>query len=373
MSEADNYELIRRKLKLGAVYAPKHPKIEKLFKILWTEKEATILAHFNGAEEGTSLRELRDRTGLPRDELKQILRTPLYKRSISRIGTKYYLLPLVPGIFEQYFIMRRDTEENLKEVAKIYRFLFKNFLPNIYAETDFVLFRPRLPSNAEEKLVKVDEEFDVQQQILPYESIMEVIDTNEYFIVVPCQCRLIGELAGEPCKVAPADMGCFVTGPMAEQAIKKGYPGLTKQEAIEFIKKTEKAGLIHSCVADSSVESTQIICNCCNCHCGAFISAKEHKTFGALPSNFIPRFNREKCSFCELCLKKCPIGVIYHHWPNEEDKSDQFMHVKEENCIGCGVCATVCPNDAIQLIKVRENNYEEKHKIGNRTLSELLM
>lgn len=374
MVDVDNYEKVRQKLKLGAIYAPKHKKVEKLLRILWTEEEAEILALFNDCTQATTLKDLQERTGLSRDDVKKRLRTALWKRTISRIGrNKYYLLPLVPGIFEQYFIMRRDTEENHKEVAEIYRFLFKEFLPGFYAENDFKLFRPRLPTNAEEKLIKVDQEFDVEQKILPYESILEVIEKNEYFMTVPCQCRLIGEMTGEPCKVAPADLGCFISGSLAKEAIMHGYPGMSKDEAIVFLKKTEKAGLIHSCVADSSNESTLFVCNCCSCHCGGFIGAKEHQSHAAIPSNFIPQFNNELCTKCDICLKKCPLGAIYHHWPNEADKSDEYMVLKEEKCIGCGVCASNCPNNAINLVKVRNNEFKEKHKIGNRLFSELLM
>ena len=241
MSEVNHYETIRQKLKLGALYAPKHRKVEELMKTLWTEEEAKVLAHFNACDQPTGLKELSKRTGKSRKDLKAILRTPLYKRTISRVGTKYYLLPLLPGIFEQYFIMRRDSKENMQKVAEIYRFLFKEFLPGFYSSNDFTLFRPRLPTDAEEKLIQVDQDFDVEQKILPYESILEVLEDNEYFMVVPCQCRLIGEMTGEPCEVAPADLGCFVTGVMAEQAIKSGYPSMTKEEAIEFFKKTEKS------------------------------------------------------------------------------------------------------------------------------------
>ncbi|MHA1150156.1 MAG: 4Fe-4S binding protein [Promethearchaeota archaeon] len=375
MDEVNNYEKIRQKLKLGGIYAPNHKKVDQLLRILWTEEEVEILALFNDCTQATTLRDLQKRTCLSRDEIKQRLRTPLWKRTISRIGTnKYYLLPLVPGIFEQYFIMRRDTEENHKKVAKIYRFLFKEFLPGFYAENEnFKLFRSRLPSNAEEKLIKVNQEFDIEQKILPYESILEVIDKNEYFMTVPCQCRLIGELSGEPCEVASADLGCFISGAMAKEAIQHGYPGMTKEEALEFIKKTEKAGLIHSCVADSSNESTLFVCNCCSCHCGGYIGAKETHTHAGIPSNFIPQFNNEICTNCELCLKKCPMGAIYHHWPDATDKSDDYMILKEEKCIGCGVCASTCPNNAINLVKVRDNDFKEKHKIGNRLFSELLM
>jgi len=373
MTESDYYETIRQKLKLGLLFAPKHKKIDKLLRIFWNEEEAEILSHFNGCDKPTTVRELADRTGKSKQEIKNILRTPLWKKTIIKLGTRYLLLPLVPGIFEHYFIRRNDTEENQKRVAEIFRYLFKYFLPSLIVDSNFKLFRPRLPLAAKEKLIEINESFDVQQQILSYELIEEVINKYDHFVTVPCQCRLIGEYTGEPCKVAPPELGCFIAGPAAKMAIAEGAPGMTKDEAIEFIKKTEKAGLVHHCVADNSVDSGLLLCNCCNCHCGALLSAKEHKKVATIPSNYIPKFNKELCTVCELCLRKCPMGAIYHHWPNEEDKSDEFMYLKKEFCIGCGVCANSCPNNAMTLIKVGDNEFKERLKFGNKTFLDLLI
>ncbi|MFX1390581.1 MAG: hypothetical protein ACFE9Z_10995 [Promethearchaeota archaeon] len=66
-----------------------------------------------------------------------------------------------------------------------------------------------------------------------------IIDENDQFAVISCQCRLIGELSGEPCEVAPAEMGCFVVGSTGEIMVSAGIRGirlLNKQEAIDFIK-----------------------------------------------------------------------------------------------------------------------------------------
>ena len=183
----------------------------------------------------------------------------------------------------------------------------------------------------------------------------------------------MSELAGEPCKVAPAELGCLITGKIAENAIKQGYPGMNKEEAIEFLRKTEKRGLVHNCIADTSVESSLFLCNCCSCHCGFIGPGKVHKKHGNIKPNYQPKFLNELCTKCDLCVKKCPMETIYHKWPNHEDKSDEYMYFKEENCIGCGVCAAICPSNAIKLVKIRDAIPEGKHKIGTRSFLELLM
>ena len=37
MTEIDNYEIVRQKLSLGPLYAPKHKKVYELMKLLWNE------------------------------------------------------------------------------------------------------------------------------------------------------------------------------------------------------------------------------------------------------------------------------------------------------------------------------------------------
>jgi len=71
-------------------------------------------------------------------------------------------------------------------------------------------------------------------------------------------------------------------------------------------------------------------------------------------------------------MRKCPKEAIYHKFQNEYDSSNEQMVLKEELCIGCGICAANCPNDAIKMVKVRDNVPPDKHLIGNKTFTEML-
>ena len=255
-------------------------------------------------------------------------------------------------------IKNKDTLENKRKVARIFRFIFKNRTPDLETiKKARKGFRPLLPYDSEEKLIKVNESFDVETQVLPYEVVKDMIDKNESFAVIPCQCRLIGELSGEPCELAPAEMGCFVVGETAEKRIALGEARrLTKEEAIEFIKETEKAGLIHNTFSDTGKETSRVICNCCSCHCGVLLPAKLYQYKGVFPTNFSPEFDMELCTKCEICMEKCPNEAIYHIWPSKPDSSDEKMKIREEMCIGCGTCAANCPNNAIKMVKVRDEH-----------------
>lgn len=374
MTEVDYYEIVRQKLTLGPLKAPKHKKIIELLKTFWNEEEIRILSEFESADKSISLRELEQKTGIPKKEIKRVLARPVKTGTLHNVGSKYGLEPLIPGVFEKYFQRRTDTKENQLKVAELYRFMMKEILPQEHYETDFQLFRPKLPLEAEEKLIEINETFDVKAEVFPYETMKEIIDNNDQFTVIPCQCRLIGEMTGEPCEVAPSEMGCFIAGPASNMmASVPGSRVLNKQEAIEFIKETEKKGLVHNGINDQGYESSSFVCNCCGCHCGALYPANKFGIKGAQPSNFQPVWNDDLCTKCEICMKKCPNGAIYHKWPMATDKSDEKMVLREELCIGCGICSTNCPNGALKMVKVRDIPPPKKNMIGNKTFTELLM
>jgi Pyruvate/2-oxoacid:ferredoxin oxidoreductase delta subunit len=374
MTEVNYYKIVRQKLTLGPLSAPKHEKIYELLKIFWNDDEIKILSHFPNADKSITLKELSDKTGIAEDELKSILKKLRAKRTIARTGKKKFgLLPLVPGIFELYFIGRQDSEENLKKVAEIYRYIFENILPLQVINKDFEMFRPLLPIESKEKLIQVNESIESQTRVLSYELVEDLMNQNEIFVRIPCQCRYIAELEGNPCKVAPSEMGCLMTGMAAEMLIKydRGIK-LSKSEAIEYLKKTEKAGLVHCSTNDSGSDHLMFICNCCSCHCGALHSTKKDGIKAVLPSNYKPKINDDLCIKCETCQKKCPMGAIYHQWPLKPDSSDEKMMIVREICISCGVCAANCSKNAIKMEKVQNQIPPKQQKIGSKTFMELL-
>ncbi|MFW9783677.1 MAG: hypothetical protein ACFFFB_15440, partial [Candidatus Heimdallarchaeota archaeon] len=113
MTEVDYYEIVRQKLQIGRITAPNHKKIFKLMKIFWNEDEIKIISQFNTVGMKTSRKELEEKTGKSEEEIEELLRRSARNGTILRSGSDYRLIPLVPGIFEMYFIRRKDSEENL--------------------------------------------------------------------------------------------------------------------------------------------------------------------------------------------------------------------------------------------------------------------
>ncbi|MHA1385227.1 MAG: 4Fe-4S binding protein [Candidatus Helarchaeota archaeon] len=365
--EVNYYELVRRKLNLGPIITPKHEKVIELLKIFWDEETVKLLSNFPNAGYFISISELMEKTGLSKKEIKRILKKATKKKTISRSGNKFSLEPLVPSIFEAYYYARPDTEENIKKASEIFWFLFKNQKELRHIDENFTFFRPLLPIESKEKLIKIDESVNSQSQVMPYELVEDLINNSDYFTVIPCPCRYIGEVSGEPCEIASSDLGCFVTGGGARAIAEFGWgKALTKEEAIEYLKKTEKAGLVHCTSNSKGGEHLGFICNCCPCHCGALHPTKVLQFKTVTPSNFQPKVNSELCIPCAVCRKKCPMNAI-----SLEEGSNRIT-INYNLCIGCGLCATNCPRNAIILEKVRQKVPPDVNKLGNRTFQKIV-
>jgi len=344
-------------------------------KILWNEEEIKILSYFENADKLISLKKLAEKSEIPKNEIKKILARSVKNGTISKIGNKYGLEPLTPGVFERYYIIRKDSKENQIKLARLFREYINKVVSLQMVESNLKIFRPVLPYAAKEKLIRIDESVDVpKSQVLPYELVEFLINNNNIFAIIPCYCRTIGEYSRDPCQVASHELGCLYGGDAAQHFLNIGVgKKMTKEEAIEHIKKAEKAGLVHTTVADNSLTCSLFICNCCSCHCILLHPTKKYRLKTVNPSNFVAKIDKALCIKCETCLKRCQMDAIFHQWPNEPDSSDEHMFVREEFCIGCGVCASNCPNNAIKMVKVRYDNFSKIVKFGNKSLLELFI
>ncbi len=59
-------------------------------------------------------------------------------------------------------------------------------------------------------------------------------------------------------------------------------------------------------------------------------------------TSFLPEYNRDLCSGCEVCITVCPFKAISK---NEADE----IEIRQVLCKGCGVCGATCTNQAIVI------------------------
>ncbi|NHI91194.1 MAG: 4Fe-4S dicluster domain-containing protein [Candidatus Lokiarchaeota archaeon] len=363
MTEVDHYENVRRKMRIGQLGTPKHKKTIEFLKVLYDDEEIELLDNFERGYQLLSPAKLAKKAGWDKDKVKNILKRLGKRGAIFHMGGNYGLINLVPGFFEHYILTRGDSEENTIKVAEYLRWAFLNLTPQMFNNMDPPIWLPKLPYDAEDKLIEIDEAIPLKdQQVFTGEMVRELINKNDYFAKVYCQCREVGELTGNPCEI-PRDLGCLLCGLTAKIGVDAGWAEEipTKEDAIKYTKECEKAGLVHY---GMNMGAITFICNCCRCHCCGLAGMAKIGVADYGKSNFQPKWNPELCIFCDKCVKVCPMEAILHQHP-VKDENDKMIY-NLQNCLGCGLCAANCPKEAITLVKVRTNPTPEMGGIGKQ-------
>ena len=370
MTESDPYEKLRRKLNRFTLRVPKTKKFHKLLELLYTPEEAEILSLFGMPYiDEMRLPRISRKAGKSEDEIQEMFdnlvkKGLLFKRIDKKGKNTYCLAPYIPGIFEFYFMSKAEPAEKMIEVAHVLEdYFFETFAPETFNSSTYPFFRVLPSQKAVEKVIEIGEDVPAEFQILPFEIVSQYISSAKRIAVGICPCRDHAELIDGKARCdKPRDV-CMVFERIADYWVEKGIAKYVNQEeAMEVLRKAEEAGLVHSTTNNQlfGPEVPGMICNCCSCCCFVLQGLnKVNRPRGMAQSNFDPVFDRELCNICKKCIDLCPTGAIFHHPPHTDDLSDNFVYVTLDRCIGCGVCATNCPQNAITLKKVRTQIPEE--------------
>lgn len=302
----------------------------RLLQKLFTPEEAELASHLRLTPETPT--ELADRLGLNGANLSQMLKG-MARRGLVEVkrqenGIAFGLLPFVVGIYE-YQIGRIDGE--LAELFEAY-----------YQEA-FVKAVEAQP--AVHRVVPVKTSVDMNLQVHPYESVVNIVEAGKAWGVFDCICRNQKALIGDPCE-HPVDV-CMTISPV-EGAYdnSKVIRGLSKEEAYQTLQRAADAGLVHS--VSNTKDDVSYICNCCTCSCGILRGMKEFGIANVVAqSPYVSIVDVELCNACELCLEACQFDAISH---------DMTAEINPSRCVGCGLCVLTCPDQALSLTRRPEED-----------------
>ncbi len=250
-------------------------------------------------------------------------------------GVKLYEgLPLVPGLIE-FQLMRGLVDERHKKFAFLLRDYSKAIKREFMSATP-----PKLERTVPGKKIKVDKEIRNVTTVLPYKEVKELIQNTDFIAAGTCVCRHQGNLIGKPSS-EPLN-NCMVFGESAKFAVERGFTQrLTKEEALKRLEAAEEAGLVHN-YANTPGRFTNLLCNCCGCHCWIIKGAK-NSPFPSRMVNarYLVCINETECTACEACVERC--------WMQALKMVDGKLVRDENRCIGCGLCMWACPTDALYL------------------------
>jgi len=241
---------------------------------------------------------------------------------------KFGLMPFAIGVYEM----------QLGRLDEKFARLFEEYYP-IFAER-LLSYSPSIF-----KIIPVEKSIPVEVQVFPYEQASALLNKAKSFGVRKCICKVEKALVGEPCKY-PVEV-CLVFMPV-EGAFDDDPDtrAITKEEALQILRETEEAGLIHS--SSNIREGHFYICNCCTCCCGVMRGISQLGIENSVAkSDFYATVDPEVCTGCETCIERCQFGA--------PSITDDISHVDQKRCVGCGLCVMTCPSGAMSLVRKPEN------------------
>ncbi|SGZ05741.1 Pyridine nucleotide-disulphide oxidoreductase [Moritella viscosa] len=143
-----------------------------------------------------------------------------------------------------------------------------------------------------------------------YEEVSKYLNNNDVFSLSDCACRTSREAMNEGCGHLKEDI-CIQMGHAAEYYIRTGRGReISRDDAIEVIKKAEDNGLMHSIPNLDGSGKTHAICNCCGCGCFAMRLAEQWQNPDMVRSNYTVKIDKEKCVACGECVEVCPTNAV---------------------------------------------------------------
>ena len=337
------YDRLMQRVNKSPQGAPASELLLKIFSILCSEQEAELLSRlplrpFSAAKAG---RIWGVATDVARGRLENMASRSLLL-DMERDGKTVYILPPPMAGFFEFSLMRLRPEIDQKRLAGLlFRYINVEdaFIRDLFAGGETPLGR-----------VLVNEEAipdDKVCQVLDYERASEVIRSASHIAVGLCYCRNKMVHLERACS-APLDI-CMTLNLAAQSLIRHGVArSVDAAEGLDLLQQARDLNLVQC--ADNVRRQVNFICHCCGCCCEAMIATRRL----AIPNpmfttNFIQRTAPHLCEGCCRCASICPVEAISMVRNPEESGMGRKARLNSDLCLGCGVCVRNCPTGALTL------------------------
>jgi len=351
------------------IMMPKNKSSLDILKIWYTPDDAKLLASgFKSVGlDRFTVESYSKKTKIPLDIVKETFER-LAKRGVLfyyvsiRDGKKKYMIPpLFPGLVEYFIINQNVSIDERREFVEKFHSDKQNLLGLLAIPSDFSIFRiiPALKPEPESRVIEINEKLTPDKsQVLAYQDVEKIVreagKIENNIAVIPCTCRTMSMMLKTNPECKRPVMNCLIFGVPAKYVVDEGIGHyISVDETLSILQQAEKEGLVH--LTQNTIDKQGFICNCCDCCCGILSTAKKYNLWNIFQkTDYIPVFNISLCKHCKKCVDICPFYAISYVTGDKDDKSEDYITIRENVCIGCGLCASNCPAGAITLKKIRD-------------------
>lgn len=250
MTQTIYKELLQVMKKRGGPYSGADiPEFYAMVEEMFTPEEAEVNnAMPRGPVTADSMAEIMDRS---KEEIEPILESMANQGLCAAVkmgDTQIYSSArFMPGILEYQFMSGEITKRHKKLAQLIHDY-----------EKAYDAIQPlKDGSYPSTRVITVDRSINAEHAVQTHDQVKTYVDQNEYIAVAQCFCRHAAVLRDEDIHGMPTDV-CLSFGPGALFISQRlGGRLITKEEAMDALKRSEEAGLIH--MSQNSAEGVGFI------------------------------------------------------------------------------------------------------------------
>ena len=187
--------------------------------------------------------------------------------------------------------------------------------------------------------IPVNINLGAQHRVYDLSEIKEILEKSERYAVQDCGCKTKYGNCDSPREV------CLSINYYADEVLETGESGskeVSMEEALEVLRISHEAGLVHMAYTMKGDDTPFLICSCCPCCChtlGSLVRNGIHTEI--LTSKYIAQDDTGLCNDCGDCVERCAFQA--------RNMVDGSLAYDKSKCFGCGLCVSKCPTAAITL------------------------
>lgn len=176
----------------------------------------------------------------------------------------------------------------------------------------------------------VNVEVGVDHRVFDLSEVEKILRDSEYIFLNDCGCRSMHRNCDNPLDTCLA----VNVGPdYPEKAEGRGSRRVTVEEALDALRRSHEAGLVHMAYVMKGDERPFLVCSCCTCCCHTLGGLVRHGIHTqVLTSRLIAEDGGSRCVDCGECVRRCVFGA--------RGMADGEKKYDEARCFGCGLCVS---------------------------------